>query len=61
MLQIKLSELKRMSASEIREGPCVEIVADGEPIGILIVGTIGEMRDQITARAGMINASRGLN
>ena len=59
MDQITLSELKKMSRMEILAGPCLEITADGLPLGILVVNPISEMRARIVANAGYIDTSRG--
>jgi len=48
-----------MSAKEIREGPCLEAVADGEHIAYIIIGAEQEMRREIIGRASMIDAARG--
>ena len=60
MKQIPITELKRMTAEEIREGPCFEVMADGKHLFYAIVGTEAEMRTQIASQASMIDASRGV-
>ena len=59
MKQIPISKLKQMTAQEIREGGCFEIISDGEPIAIVIVGAIEAMKQQIKALASQINLARG--
>jgi len=48
-----------MSAEEMKESPCMELVADGVHVAYIIVGAEQEMRGQITTRASMIDAARG--
>lgn len=59
MQQISLSQFKRMTATEIRESPCLEVVADGDPVFIAIVGSEADMRVAIKAQSSQIDASRG--
>ena len=59
MKQISLTAFKRMSAEEMKESPCMELVADGVHVAYIIVGAEQEMRGQITTRASMIDAARG--
>lgn len=59
MKLVPISKFKQMTAREIREGPCVEVVSDGEHLFYAIVGTEAEMRVQIASQASMIDASRG--
>jgi len=57
--KISITEFKRMTAQEIKESPCVEVVADGEPLFIAIVGAESDMRIAMISQASMIDASRG--
>ena len=59
MKQIPISQFKQMTARKIKEGPCVEVVADGEPLFIAIVGAEADMRIAMISQASMIDASRG--
>ena len=59
MKQVSLTQFRAMSAKEIREGPCLEAVADGEHIAYIIIGAEQEMRREIIGRASMIDAARG--
>lgn len=59
MKDIPISELRKMSADDIRNGGCLRIMADGEPVAIVIVGAIQAMQDKIIAQASMIDAMRG--
>lgn len=59
MKQISLSQFKRMTAEQIRESPCVEVVADGEHLFIAIVGSEADMRVAMIGQASQINAARG--
>lgn len=59
MKQISISKLKQLSAEEIKDGGCFEIVADGEPVAIVIVGAIEEMKQRIVVSASQIDLARG--
>ena len=59
MEQVTFSDLKKMSRTEILAGPCLEITADGLPLGVLVVNPISEMRTRIIGNCGLIDASLG--
>lgn len=59
MKQISLSQFKRMTAGQIRESPCVEVVADGDHLFIAIIGSEADMRTAMRGQASQINAARG--
>jgi len=59
MKQVSVSKLKQMTATEIKDGGCFEVVADGEPVAIVIVGAISLMKDRIQVCASQIDAMRG--
>jgi len=59
MKEVTISQLKQMSAKEIREEPSLKLVADGELVAHIIVGAQGEMKTRIEAIASMIDAGRG--
>ena len=59
MEQVTFSELKKMGRIEILSGPCLEITADGLPLGILVVNPQSDMRTRISGNCSLIDASRG--
>jgi len=59
MKQIPISKVKQMTAQEIKEGGCFEIVSDGESVAIVIVGAIEMMNQKIMVMASQIDLSRG--
>ena len=59
MEQVTFSHLKKMSRTEILSGPCLEITADGLPLGLLVVNPISDMRTRIVGNCSLIDASRG--
>jgi hypothetical protein len=59
MKEITISELRKMSADDIRAGGCLRIMADGEQVAIVVVGAIQGMGDRIAAIASQIDAARG--
>ena len=59
MNQVSVSRLKRLTAREIEDGGCLEIVADGEHVAFVIVGAISLMKDKIRVCASQIDAMRG--
>ena len=59
MKQMRFTDFKSMTARMIKENPCVEVVADGEPLFIAIIGAEADMKNTITSHASMIDASRG--
>lgn len=59
MKKVSLTKLRRMTAKEVKDSACLEIIADGEHLFFAIVGTTGPMRVKIESHASMIDASRG--
>jgi len=59
MKQVTLTQLRRKTAQQIRDGGCFEVLADGERVAIVIVGAIEEMRQAIVGRASQIDLARG--
>ena len=59
MKQMRFTDFKAMTARMIKESPCIEVVADGEPLFIAIVGAEADMRIAMISQASMIDASRG--
>jgi len=59
MKQISISKSKQMTAQEIKDGRCFEIVADGEHVAFVIVGAMGGMKQRIAALASQIDLARG--
>ena len=61
MLQVSLSKFKKMTAQQLKESPCMEVMADGEHLFIAIVGSVQEMRYSMKGQASQIDAARGIN
>jgi len=59
MKEVSISELRKMSADQIKESGCFRIMADGEPVAIVIVGAIQVMQDKIMALGSQIDSMRG--
>ena len=59
MKQVSISKLKQLTAEQIKDGGCFEIGADGEPVAIVIVGAIEEMKQRIATSASQIDLARG--
>ena len=59
MMKINFSKFKTMTAKEIKDSPAMEIIADGEIIGILIIGSQGAMTEKVKGIASQIDAGRG--
>ncbi len=60
MKQISITQFKQMTVAEIKRGGCRELVKDGEPVALVIVGAQGEMRNRIEGVASQIDAGRGV-
>ena len=60
MLSIALTKLKQMTSEDILSSPCMEITSDGKCICYVVIGAREEMKNEITTRMGLINASRGV-
>lgn len=58
MKQISLTDLKKMLVEDIKRQGCVEITANGESLGILVVGAQGGMKNTIEGFASQIEAAR---
>lgn len=61
MQVLSLSEFRtllRQNTPELRNGDCVEVVADGEHIGFFIVGSQQLMRDRVRSYCGIIDAGK---
>ena len=58
MHEIKWFELKRANATDLVQGPCLKVIADGEPLFYLIVKPEGLMRDKVEGLAGLIDSGR---
>jgi hypothetical protein len=56
---ITLSQLKKLTFEEIKDGECLEITANCEHLGFLIIGASGGMRDTVRNTAGIIDAAKG--
>jgi len=59
MKQVSISKLKQLTAQEIKDGGCFEIVADGEHVAFVIVGAIELMKQMIIGQASQIDLARG--
>jgi len=59
MKQIPISKVKQMTAQEIKDGGCFEITSDEQPVAIVIVGAVQEMKQRITVLASQIDLARG--
>jgi len=59
MKQISISKVKQMTAQEIKDGGCFEIVADEQPVAIVIVGAVEVMKQRMVALASQIDLARG--
>lgn len=51
MKNISISELRRMTVQEIKEGPSFNVVADGEFVAIVVVPASAEKRAQFQSLA----------
>ena len=60
MKQISLTEFKGLKVEEIKESPCMEVLADGEHLFIAIVGSEADMRIAMMSQASQIDAARGV-
>lgn len=59
MKKISLSEFKKLSVSEIKNSPCLEITADGEHLAIVVIGSQEGMRNKIEGYSSQIDCGRG--
>lgn len=59
MNQVSVSRLKQLTAREIKDGGCLEIVADGEHVAFVIVGAIETMKQRIITSASQLDLARG--
>lgn len=59
MKQVSLTKFKQMTATEIKDSGCINLVADGETIAIVVIGAVEEMKQRITGNASMIDLARG--
>jgi hypothetical protein len=57
--KIAISELRKMTAEQLKESPALEVTADGEHVGFLIIDSESVMRERIAAQASQIDAGRG--
>jgi len=58
MKQVTITQLKQLTAGEIKDGGCFELTSDGEVVAIVIVGAISLMKDKIRVCASQIDAMR---
>jgi hypothetical protein len=56
---ISLSEFKKLTSDQIKEGPCLEITSNCEHLAFLVVGSQEGMRDRISGISSQIDAGRG--
>lgn len=59
MKKVSITKFKQMPVQEIKDSGCLELVADGEPVALVVVGAVGEMKNRIEGAASQIDASRG--
>lgn len=59
MKRLTLSEFRKLTAQQLKDGPCLEITSDGEPVAIVVVGSEADMRERIRGLSGLIDAGRG--
>lgn len=59
MKSISFTDLKKKTTKEIKEGGCLNVTADGETIGILVVGAQEGMLDKIQGLSSQIDLGRG--
>ena len=56
---ITWTELKRALAKDIKDGPCLKVLADGQVVGYLVINPQMGMRDRVEGLCGLIDAGRG--
>lgn len=61
MKEITWTKIKLSNARDIKEGPCLKIIADGETVGYLILNPQGVMRDRVEGLASQIDAGRSVS
>lgn len=54
-----ISQLKQMTAKEIRDGGCFEVTADDDSVCFVMVGAVQIMRDRLISMASQIDLARG--
>lgn len=61
MKKISLTEFKKLSATEIEKGPCLQVTGDGKTLFYAVVNPQQVMKDRIEANCNLIDAGRTFN
>jgi len=56
---ISQTEMKLLKASQLKDGECLNVTADGETIGYFVANPQGEMKARIEGICGLIDNSKG--
>lgn len=59
MKKITLTEFRKLTAAQVKSGPCLEITSDNETVALVVVGSEGDMRERIKGLSGLIDSGRG--
>ncbi len=51
--------MKLLKASQLKDGECLNVTADGETIGYFVANPQGEMKARIEGICGLIDNSKG--
>jgi hypothetical protein len=58
MKKLEWSKFAISKPEDIAKSDCIEVTKEDKPVGIFIVGAIGEMRERILNLGGMIDAGK---
>ncbi len=61
MKKVSLSELKKLSAQQLKDGPSLEVTADGAHLGFFILGSAGPMHERLAVAANQVDLGRNIN
>ena len=59
MKQVSITRIKQLTAKEIKDGGCFEIVSDGEHVAFVMVGAVELMKERIIGQASQMDLARG--
>ena len=59
MEQLPISEFKLLKVQEIKDSPCLELMADGSHLCYVILGVEGDMQHRIKGIMSQIDGMRG--
>ena len=59
MEQMPVSKFKNLKVQEVKDSPCLEVIADGSHLCYILIGVQGDMQHRIKGIMSQIDAMRG--